>query len=279
MARTIAAIKKTMTDEFMASEEAQIKYGFSASDKWEDTFSLVSIENILFYVFAVALYSVELLLDNHITSVNNTLLTSLPHTSAWYCNTVLNFRYGVAVDTETGEYIDQGLSASKIEESQIVKFASVTENTNDSYITLKVAGETNGERSKLSSTQLSALRAYLDIVRDAGVRITLLSQEADEFNVELSVVYSEIYDATDIESEIENTITQYIQNLPFNGIYSNMALVDVIQQIDGVVDVTVVSASYQGEEDTAPTAITSRAVADSGYFKKGTYTINLSADE
>ena len=55
MARTIDQIKESITSEYLAQREVQIKYGITPGTKWEDAFSKVSIENIIFYVVASAL--------------------------------------------------------------------------------------------------------------------------------------------------------------------------------------------------------------------------------
>ena len=53
MARTIAEIKKTMTDRFMEDNTLREAYGITGEDAtWDNTFSTVSIENILIYIVA-----------------------------------------------------------------------------------------------------------------------------------------------------------------------------------------------------------------------------------
>ena len=46
MARTVAEIKKTMTDAFMADATIREKYGLNESSTWNGSFSSVSLENI-----------------------------------------------------------------------------------------------------------------------------------------------------------------------------------------------------------------------------------------
>ena len=52
MARSINDIKKTMTDAFMADADIREKYGLTADDTFDDSFSSVSLEKILFYIIA-----------------------------------------------------------------------------------------------------------------------------------------------------------------------------------------------------------------------------------
>ncbi len=63
MARSIAEIKKTMTDGFVTNEEAKARYGLDTSKTFDEQFSKVSIESILYYVVASAIYILEVLSD------------------------------------------------------------------------------------------------------------------------------------------------------------------------------------------------------------------------
>ena len=55
MARTVKQIKKSMTDEFMASKIIRDKYGLTEKDTFDNAFSEVSFESILFGIIASAI--------------------------------------------------------------------------------------------------------------------------------------------------------------------------------------------------------------------------------
>ena len=59
MARTVEEIKKDMTAEFMKMEAVKSRYGLDGSKSFADCFSMASLENIIFYVFAVAVWALE----------------------------------------------------------------------------------------------------------------------------------------------------------------------------------------------------------------------------
>jgi len=71
MARSIADIKKEMTGYFIANETVIGLYGLDRSKSFEDQFSKVSLESILFYVVAVAIWSLEVLFDTHKTEISS----------------------------------------------------------------------------------------------------------------------------------------------------------------------------------------------------------------
>ena len=65
MARTIAEIKRTMTDAFMANATLREAYGLAEGDTFEGSFSAVSLENILFFIVAACCHVMEALFDRH----------------------------------------------------------------------------------------------------------------------------------------------------------------------------------------------------------------------
>ena len=52
MARTIAEIKKEMTDVYMSNSIIRDLYGITCDSDFDSVFSPVSIESTLFYIFA-----------------------------------------------------------------------------------------------------------------------------------------------------------------------------------------------------------------------------------
>ena len=62
MARTIAQIKTELTEAFMTDSTLQTKYGFSEGDSFDSRFSKVSIESLLLYIVATAIWTLEKLI-------------------------------------------------------------------------------------------------------------------------------------------------------------------------------------------------------------------------
>ena len=63
MARSVDDIKKEMTDAFMADPVIREKYQLKEGDTFRSAFSLVSLENILFFIVAAAHHVVERLFE------------------------------------------------------------------------------------------------------------------------------------------------------------------------------------------------------------------------
>lgn len=275
MARTISEIKKSLTDEYLAQKEVQIKYGIAPGTKWEDAFSKVSIENIIFYVVASALYVVERLLDTHIDKVNAMLDERMPHTLRWYRDKTMAFIYGAPLITDSDKFDTSNLSEQDIENGKVVKFASVTEDTTLSAINIKVATADNEGRKPLSGDQHKKLETYLNRIKDAGVAINVINKEPSEISVELDVAYDALQNKTTIEEDIKSAVKDYVENLPFNGEYTNSGLIDAVQSVSGVIDAYISKATVTIEN--VPTEIEARKSPEAGYYKCGDTKIDMTA--
>ena len=108
------------------------------------------------------------------------------------------------------------------------------------------------------------ITAYINKVKDAGVHFILSSGDADKFSCRLLIHYDPLHNIT--EQTIKENITKYLSSMPFDGVYSNMALVDTLQAVEGVKVAEVISsqASYGSNP---PVNIVSLYRPDAGYME------------
>lgn len=274
MARKIADIKDTITGDFMRNEDVAKAYGFTPGDSFTAHFSNASVESVLFHIFACAAWVIETLFDDHKRDVNACIEEILPHRPKWYRDKVLRFMKNKALVPDTDTYDTAGMSEDDITAARVVKHAVAVENKDASILTIKVAGENGGKRCKLDAETETQLAAYIGEFKDAGVRINLVNIDADTFNCEVDIYYDPMLLPEEVEADCRETIKKYIENLPFNGEYTNMSLVDELQQIDGVKIVEFRGATTSANNETALTPINARYVPVAGYFKAGAITIN-----
>ena len=277
--RSISEIKREIADEFMSNEAVANVYKFDVGSSFEKVFSALSVESVLMYVFAVCAWSVERLMAEHKMEVETRLKNTKAHRPKWYRDKVLAFMVGKALQGDSDEYDTGGMSEEEIEDLRVVKHAVAVENSEESILIIKVAGEQEGKRQPLSKEEAEGLRAYIGEIKDAGVRVSLVNQEADEFNCVVDVYYDAILEADTVAQDCQSRIKDYIENLPFNGEYTNMALVDALQGVDGVkiAELKSSSARAKGEEESQQIDARTRPVA--GYFKEGEITLNMIAYE
>lgn len=270
MARTIETIKQEITDAWLHNETLQQAYGFTADTQWLSVYSRVSLENIICYIVAAAIWAHEKLFDVHKAEVESYIAQMKPHTLRWYVNKAKAFRIGCSLIDGTDGYDDTGLTDEEIEAMKPVKFAAATEK--DGIVFVKVAAESAGEKQQLTPKQAEGLKAYIAEIKDAGVRVDVINEPACLLRATINIHYNPmVFDSNGTnlksgENTIENAIKNYIGNLPFNGEYRNSALVDALQAVDGVVIPDIYSAEESYDGNSWET-IESKATPYSGYYR------------
>ncbi len=277
MARSVGDIKREVAREFMRSEAAAELYGFAAGSEFGDYFGALSVENILLYAWAVCAWAVEVLMDRHKGEVLGALEDQLAHRPKWYRDKVLGFMEGKSLTGDSDSYDTVGMSEGEIMAARVVKHAVAVESRDASVLTIKVAGERGGIRVPLTPEQEGQLRAYIGEIKDAGVRVALVNMSADRFDCAVDVYYNAMLEPGEVRGACEAAICDYIENLPFNGEYTNMALTDRLQEVEGVKVVELRGSSAQASNESTVTAINARMTPVAGYFQRGRITVNMIA--
>lgn len=271
---TIAEIKKSMTDLFITDADVIGKYGLKEGLTFEDQFSTVSIENILFFIVATCMWVNQQLFARHKIDIERLLSEQRAHTSNWYAHISKQFQFGQELVTETDKYNNAGLTSEQIEKIRVVKYSAAVESFDKSILYLKIATDDNGKRKPLSNNQLIAFKTYLNAIQDAGVRIQVINDPADQMKLKIDIYYdSLILDQEgkrlddEGDSPVQDAIRNYLNNLPFNGMYTNQSLVDTLQNIEGVAVAEIKQAASKYGAYTEFTDIDAREIAHAGYYE------------
>ena len=243
-----------MTANFIKQRAVITAYGLDGKKSFDQQFSRVSIESILFYVFAAALWTLEKLFDLHTAEVKERIEQLEPHTLRWYVNKTKAFMYGYKLVSGTDYYDTSNMSETAIAAAKVVKYAVASESNTVVYI--KVAGEKEGKPIQLKESQLSALKSYLNDIKDAGVSVQIRNEMADLMDISLVVYYDPTLlsdDGTSLISNgnpVDDAVKSVVTNLPFNGIYRNTDLLAALQTIPGVevVDISYVKVKARNAE-------------------------------
>ena len=279
MARNISDIKNEIAREFMRNEAAAERYGFEAGTEFGKVFGAASVENILLYVWAVCAWTVEQLVSRHKSEVTEELETLIAHRPKWYRDKVLQFCSLHELEPDSDTYDTDGMTEDEIAAARVVKHAVATESRDASLLTIKVAGESGGGRRPLTAEQERQLKAYISEIKDAGVRVAVVNMEADIYNCTVDIYYNAMLEPGAVQAECVTAIRDYIENLPFDGEYTNMALVDRLQGINGVKIVELRGSTTQAADESTTTSINARITPKAGYFRPGTITVNMIAYE
>ena len=149
--RTIEEIKETICADFMRNESVAELFGFTPGDSFTSHFSKVSVIGILFYIFAVAAWTLEKLFDTYKDEVDTRIEEIIPHRPRWYRDKVLAFMKGKTLIADTDRYDTTAMTEDAIAAVRVVKHAVAVENRDASLLTIKVAGEKDGKRCRLDA--------------------------------------------------------------------------------------------------------------------------------
>ncbi len=275
MARTVNEIFNIMKAEALA--KATEANNTNAIAMFNNT-SKVAIWRIIFYAIAFCHYTLEVIWDNTVIKIQQMLSLLMPHTPRWYRQKVLSFQYGFNLITDSDKFDNTGYTNEQIEASKIVAFASVNEATIDNIrsLLIKVAKKDgNGNPEQLSNSEEAALTAYVQEIKDAGVRVIIYNRPSDYIRATLNVYYNPLLLDSNgnrldgiAGKSIEDVAKEFPFNLDFNGEFIVAQFIDALQSAYGVGRRRVDLVSIEKKTGAgAYTSIASSFVPEAGYAK------------
>ena len=202
--------------------------------------SKVAIWRLWVYIIAVAIWSLEKLFDLHRADIDKRLAELKPHTARWYRSKALAFQYGFDLLTDSDKFNNTGHTEEQIEASKIVKYSAVVESPNEGRLIVKIAGEQGEQLQPITDAQKQAFAAYLQEIKDAGVRLSVVNYQPDILHLQMKIVYDPLVLDSNGQSiihatkPVEEAIKSYLKRLPFNGELVLAHLIDELQQAEGV---------------------------------------------
>ncbi|WP_315543868.1 nucleotidyltransferase [Capnocytophaga leadbetteri] len=202
--------------------------------------SKVAIWRLWVYIIAVAIWSLEKLFDQHRADIDKRLAELKPHTARWYRSKALAFQYGFDLLPDSDKFNNQGHTEEAIEASKIVKYSAVIESKNEGRLIVKIAGEQGELLQPITDAQKQAFEAYLQEIKDAGVRLSVVNYQPDVLHLQMKIIYDPLVLDSNGQSiihatkPVEETIKSYLKRLPFNGELVLAHLIDALQQAEGV---------------------------------------------
>jgi hypothetical protein len=258
MARTVKEIHQGILDSIAG--DAILNTELNSGSK-------VAIYRLFSFVIATAIWLHEVLFDEHKAEVNSILATKQTHNLNWYAEKAKMFEYGNALVPDSDYYdpID--------EEAQIVSHAAVDEINGTLF--MKVAKDNEDDLAPLSTAapdELTPFTEYIKTVKDAGVKINIVSDNGDDLKMVVDIWYDPL--VIDEEGKLlinsskepaKDTIKNYIKNIPFNGEFIPAHLVDALQTTEGI-DIPVLKSveTRFGTNDFA--VVDGKVVPNAGYL-------------
>lgn len=242
MVRTIAEIKKQITDNFIHDEIIREKYELDPDKTFEEQFSKVSIECILFYIVSVAIWTLETLFDRFKIEIDDKISRAVVASIPWYYKIAREYQHGddLVFDETTQQYIYPTIDESK----QILQYAAIRDM--GSSVSILVSADREGRPIKITDDVLRAFKYYLNKRKPAGVILNINSYAPDLIKIEAEIVINPILlnlDGSLINNprrlSVPEAIERYLNNIVYGGTFNKTKLTDAIQQADGVIDVVL----------------------------------------
>jgi hypothetical protein len=276
--RTRKDIKNQITASFILNEYMIALYGLTEGKSFEEEFSLVSFENILFDILSYSIYLLEQLFNQHQKEVDLQLYNQKSGRLPWYRYMALKFQYGFDLITDSDEFDNTGYTAAQIEASKIIKYSAVNEGDVQGVIVIKIAGETDGKLAPISADAKTTAEAYFNEIKYAGSRINVINFLPDRLFLNLQIYRDPlVLDANGNSvvkggNPVETAINEFMKELPFNGELVLLKLIDKLQLVEGVVIPNLLAASSSWIDIATndygqATVINVKRVPVSGYFE------------
>lgn len=256
---TIQEIKKEMTDAFMADSVVREKWGLLPTDEFEQKFKPASIENMLFYIIALCVWTREEYHKLWKQDVENTALRTRYGTKQWWHKMALMWQHGEAVEM----FDDGSIGYTNInEEKRLVKYAAIV--SEDRAVYVRVAKETNGVLAKLDDDELEAFQTYINQIKPIGISVVAQSQNACEVTFHNKIYCDGQYNKTEVLNNVKTEIEKYLKSIEFGGVLYMNKIIDVVQSVEGVVDTNIRCIVY--DTDGTQKTVGRCYISKSGYY-------------
>lgn len=275
-----------MTAPFMANLVIIALYNLTPGKTFEQEFSVVSLENILFDILAFAAFGLESLWDIFRIETETAMAKQRIHSQEWYRQKALGFRYGIPFKPDSDEYDYTGYTDEQIAAATVVNQAAcikLISSNGYGILRVKVAkANGSGELGQLPIAEFNAFKSYmLRRVVDAGTQVRSTTGDPDDLKLQLDIYFDpqilsntgERLDGTNA-TPVQTEIVNFLKSTQFNGSLILSDLEKALRALTGVKIAVVKNAAskYGGfAYDTVGTpgvgAINEIRVADSGYMK------------
>lgn len=213
------------------------------------------LETVAFMIF-----NFQEALRLHMKEIDEKIANQKVPNEKWYRERALLFQYGFELDptSYTGAFLptyEDGngniitATEQEIEDSKIIKYASITKNITNSgiKISMKIAGENMDE--VISDEKALAFKSYIERILATGDHIVVVNFLPDILLLKYKICFDPLIlhpDGMNIltaEYPVKIAIENFLKNLPFNGELSVEKLENAIQEVNGVIDLQKLEVS------------------------------------
>jgi len=236
--------------------------------------SNVSIWRKWAFIFAFFSKSIEELFETFKIYIESVFAKNQAGTLQWWLTKIKEFQLNDELIFVDGIFKYNLIDISK----QII--AQVALEVENRILVFKCVKSVEDVLTPLTSSEITALTAYINKIKFPGTFTQILSQEADDLKLSYRIYYDALLDKTNIETEINATISNYLNNIVFNGKFVITELTDLLQNVTGIINPVYLNGQVKNHFQTEDeySEIADFATAKAGYFILNTLTLEFIAE-
>jgi hypothetical protein len=240
MARTLSeiyAVAKAQRDSYLELTEFENSSKMSVLDAftWVTSACIWTFENV------VDVFKIDLAKD---------LQNRINGTPAYFANALLKYQSGdeLVMNDEGTSFSYASVDTSKRVITKVAYYEEDEAGFHDKLVRFKIATGEPGSYSRIDDSELVSIRAYLNQILFAGQHAKVVSRIGDILVPRVVVYYDGAVTEDDLYTSIETALNDFIANIDFNGVIYAQKVIDCIQNVEHVTDVSVSSkdTDYQG---------------------------------
>lgn len=241
-------MKKTLQDiisEILATKESNPELQSLTSD------SKTSIWRNILQVVAFAIYNFQLAAELHLAEIKELIADQKVFNLRRYQKETLRFQYGFDLMPESDQFKKEfhqngswvEATPTQVENSKIIKYAACNRVIADGKvrIILKIAPENMDEI--FEDDVMTAFGSYIQEIAPAGDHVAFVNYLPDLLQIFMKIKYDpKVLTATgmhivNVNYPVQDAISEFLKNLPFNGELSIQKLEAKILEAEGVEDI------------------------------------------
>ena len=200
--------------------------------------STVAVWILITWAFAYMCRKIQVLWDRTKLELEQLAETAQPGTAQWLVAQAKQFRDGYSIEIDANyraKYSDAALADLQ---AAIVTAAAVKDEFGVAI--LKVAKGLPGSYAPLSTEELERFRTYINDIRFAGQTISAVSRASDQLRLTVNVYYDGLVSQSVVSEASKQAVRDYLtKKLDFSGEVKVSAIIDAIQAVAGVKDVSI----------------------------------------
>lgn len=249
--------------------------------------SKMSILDAFTWVTSACIWTFENILDVFKIDLAKDLQNRINGTPAYFANALLKYQSGdeLVINEDGTAFSYPNIDVSKRIITKVAYFEEEEAGFHDKLVRFKIATGKPGAYARIEEDELISIRAYLNQILFAGQHAKVVSRIGDVLIPRVVVYYDGAVTEDEMYQAIEDALNEYIANIEFNGLVYAQKVIDSIQSVEHVTDVSVSSddTDHQGifvakydddnhlikdENGNVQTKIGRYYIPNSGYIKQ-----------